>query len=163
MDQKFNTKDRMNFFGIKPSKSLGQNFLNDISVVQEIVYSANLTEEDIVVEVGPGLGVMTDLLAEQAGLVIAVEIGAGGTLGGRGDLLDRQVDAVGLVNADDLDLDLLSLLQMLRDLADIGISDLRDVHQTGATLRQRHERAKLSDTRNFSVQDRSNTKLHTDL
>ena len=74
MDQKFNTKDRMNFFGIKPSKSLGQNFLNDISVVQEIVYSAKLTEEDIVVEVGPGLGVMTDLLAEQAGLVIAVEI-----------------------------------------------------------------------------------------
>ena len=74
MDQKFNTKDRMNFFGIKPSKSLGQNFLNDISVVQEIVYSANLTEEDIVVEVGPGLGVMTDLLANEAGLVIAVEI-----------------------------------------------------------------------------------------
>ena len=96
-------------------------------------------------------------------VVIAVEIGAGGTLGGRGDLLDRQVNAVGLVNADDLDLDLLSLLQMLRDLADIGISDLRDVHQTGTTLRQRHESAKLSDTRNFSVQDRSNTKLHTDL
>ena len=74
MDQKFNTKDRMIFFGIKPSKSLGQNFLNDISVVQEIVYSANLTKEDIVVEVGPGLGVMTDLLANDAGLVIAVEI-----------------------------------------------------------------------------------------
>ena len=51
MDQKFNTKDRMNFFGIKPTKSLGQNFLNDISVVQEIVYSANITKEDIVVEV----------------------------------------------------------------------------------------------------------------
>ena len=97
------------------------------------------------------------------GVIIAVEIGAGGTLRGRGDLLDRQVDAVGLVNADDLDLDLLSLLQMLRDLIDIGISDLRDVHQTGATLRQRHERAKLGNTRNFSVQDRSNTKLHTDL
>ena len=74
MDQKFNTKDRMNFFGIKPTKSLGQNFLNDISVVQEIVYSANITKEDIVVEVGPGLGVMTDLLADEAGLVIAVEI-----------------------------------------------------------------------------------------
>lgn len=74
MDQKFNTKDRMNFFGIKPTKSLGQNFLNDISVVQEIVYSANVTKEDIVIEVGPGLGVMTDLLADAAGLVIAVEI-----------------------------------------------------------------------------------------
>lgn len=76
MEQNFNTKDRMNFFGIRPSKSLGQNFLNDISVVQEIVYSANITKEDIVVEVGPGLGVMTDLLAEDAGLVIAVEIDA---------------------------------------------------------------------------------------
>ncbi len=74
MDQRFNTKDRMNFFGIKPTKSLGQNFLNDISVVQEIVYSANVTKEDIVIEVGPGLGVMTDLLADAAGLVIAVEI-----------------------------------------------------------------------------------------
>lgn len=74
MDQKFNTKDRMNFFGIKPAKNFGQNFLNDISVVQEIVYSANVTKEDIVVEVGPGLGVMTDLLADEAGLVIAVEI-----------------------------------------------------------------------------------------
>lgn len=36
MKQTFNTRDRMKFFGIKPSKSLGQNFLNDIGVVQEI-------------------------------------------------------------------------------------------------------------------------------
>lgn len=72
--ERFNTKDRMNFYGIRPSKGLGQNFLNDFSVVQEIVYSAELTREDIVIEVGPGLGVMTGLMAEQAGLVIAVEI-----------------------------------------------------------------------------------------
>lgn len=74
MKQTFNTRDRMKFFGIKPSKSLGQNFLNDIGVVQEIVYCAGLTKEDLVIEVGPGLGVMTDLLAEAAGQVIAVEI-----------------------------------------------------------------------------------------
>lgn len=74
MEQKFNTRDRMNFFGIKPSKSLGQNFLNDAAIVQEIVYSADLSPEDLVIEVGPGLGAMTGLLAEQAGLVIAVEI-----------------------------------------------------------------------------------------
>lgn len=74
MDQRFNTKERMNFFGIKPSKSLGQNFLNDPGIVQEIVYCAGLTKEDLVIEVGPGLGVMTGLLAESAGLVLAVEI-----------------------------------------------------------------------------------------
>ncbi len=74
MEPTFNTRDRMKFFGIKPSKSLGQNFLNDIGVVQEIVYCAGLKKEDIVIVVGPGLGVMTDLLAEAAGQVIAVEI-----------------------------------------------------------------------------------------
>lgn len=77
MEQKFNTRERMDFFGIKPSKSLGQNFLNDLSVVQEIVYSAEVTKEDLVIEVGPGLGVMTEQLAEQAGHVIAVEIDRG--------------------------------------------------------------------------------------
>ncbi len=67
----------MHFFGIKPSKSLGQNFLNDFAVVQEIVYCAGLTKEDLVIEVGPGLGVMTGLLAEAAGRVLAVEIDRG--------------------------------------------------------------------------------------
>lgn len=74
MKQKFNTRDRMNFFGIKPTKSLGQNFLNDADVVQEIVYSADVTEEDLVIEVGPGLGIMTEQLAARAGQVLAVEI-----------------------------------------------------------------------------------------
>ena len=55
MKQTFNTRDRMKFFGIKPSKSLGQNFLNDIGVVQEIVYCAGLTKEDLVIEVGLSL------------------------------------------------------------------------------------------------------------
>lgn len=64
----------MDFFGVRPSKGLGQNFLNDFSVVQEIVYSAGLTKEDLVIEVGPGLGAMTGRLAESAGQVLAVEI-----------------------------------------------------------------------------------------
>jgi 16S rRNA (adenine1518-N6/adenine1519-N6)-dimethyltransferase len=59
---------------IRPKKSLGQNFLNDMRVVQDILCAAELSENDAVIEVGPGLGVMTEKLAEQAGLVAAVEI-----------------------------------------------------------------------------------------
>ena len=53
MDRRFHTRERMDFFGVRPSKGLGQNFLNDFSVVQEIVYSAGLTKEDFVIEVAP--------------------------------------------------------------------------------------------------------------
>lgn len=64
----------MERFGIRPNKNLGQNFLNDLSVVQEIVSVADVGPEDLVIEVGPGLGVMTEYLAQAAGKVVAVEI-----------------------------------------------------------------------------------------
>jgi 16S rRNA (adenine1518-N6/adenine1519-N6)-dimethyltransferase len=59
---------------IKPKKSLGQNFLRDESVVQKIITSANLTADDFIIEIGPGEGVLTEKLAEQAGKVLAIEI-----------------------------------------------------------------------------------------
>lgn len=58
----------------RPKKSLGQNFLNDQRVVQDIVLCADIEACDAVIEVGPGRGAMTGKLAERAGLVIAVEI-----------------------------------------------------------------------------------------
>jgi len=58
----------------RPKKSLGQNFLNDQKVVQDIVLCADLSPSDAVIEIGPGRGAMTGKLAERAGLVIAVEI-----------------------------------------------------------------------------------------
>jgi len=61
-------------FNIRPSKSLGQNFLVDREVLKTIVQSAELTGEDIVLEIGPGLGNLTAELAENAGRVVAVEI-----------------------------------------------------------------------------------------
>ena len=76
MGNYFNTGDILRAYEIKPTKSLGQNFLNDLGVVREIVSIAELTKEDAVIEIGPGLGVMTSMLAEEAGLVIAVEIDA---------------------------------------------------------------------------------------
>lgn len=70
----FNTRDKMKAFAIRPVKSLGQNFLTDCGVVEQIVDAAELTEEDLVIEIGPGLGIMTEAMAERAGFVVAVEI-----------------------------------------------------------------------------------------
>jgi len=55
-------------------KRYGQNFLVDASMVEKIVDAAELTKEDTVLEIGPGIGTMTQFLAERAGSVIAVEI-----------------------------------------------------------------------------------------
>lgn len=55
-------------------KKFGQNFLVDSHVVDKIIRSAQLTKEDAVLEIGPGIGNLTQHLAESAGRVIAVEI-----------------------------------------------------------------------------------------
>jgi 16S rRNA (adenine1518-N6/adenine1519-N6)-dimethyltransferase len=61
-------------FDIQPRKSLGQNFLADQRALERIVEAAELGPEDIALEIGPGLGTLTRLLAERAGRVIAVEL-----------------------------------------------------------------------------------------
>ena len=60
-------------FSIKPSKKLGQNFLVDDNLLDFIVRTADIHENDKVIEVGPGLGVLTKKLVESAKEVIAVE------------------------------------------------------------------------------------------
>ena len=60
--------------GFKAKKSLGQNFLKDAQVIERIAEAAGCGEEDTVVEIGPGLGALTDALSERAGRVIAVEL-----------------------------------------------------------------------------------------
>lgn len=61
-------------FNIRPTKSLGQNFLVDQGILKSIVQAAELTKEEFVLEIGPGLGNLTAELAENAGKVAAVEI-----------------------------------------------------------------------------------------
>jgi len=61
-------------FDFKTKKSLGQNFLEDQFTIDEIARLSMASKDDIVVEIGPGLGVLTDALAERAGKVIAVEL-----------------------------------------------------------------------------------------
>ncbi|WP_258361034.1 16S rRNA (adenine(1518)-N(6)/adenine(1519)-N(6))-dimethyltransferase RsmA [Moorella sulfitireducens (nom. illeg.)] len=60
--------------GLVPRKSRGQNFLVDSNIVRKIAVAAGLGPDDIVIEIGPGLGALTQELLKQAGMVIAVEI-----------------------------------------------------------------------------------------
>jgi 16S rRNA (adenine1518-N6/adenine1519-N6)-dimethyltransferase len=62
--------------GLRPKNKLGQNFLIDLNLVDFIVKQAELTREDMVLEVGTGTGSLTAALADQAGAVLSVEIDA---------------------------------------------------------------------------------------
>ena len=68
------TKCIMKKYGITANKSLGQNFLINEEVVNNIVKSSEITKEDLVIEIGPGLGTLTEELLENAGKVIAIEL-----------------------------------------------------------------------------------------
>ncbi len=59
--------------GGKPSKKLGQNFLIEPKVIEKIIAAANISKQDTVLEIGPGIGTLTTALAEKAGKVIAIE------------------------------------------------------------------------------------------
>lgn len=61
-------------FGFRFSRSLGQNFLIDENMLNKIIEAAELKEDDVVLEVGPGLGTMTKKLASRAAKVVSVEI-----------------------------------------------------------------------------------------
>jgi len=70
---KSEVKKMLKKHNLRPSKRLGQNFLVDKGVVRKIIEAADLQPDDIVLEIGPGLGVLTRELAKKAKKVIAVE------------------------------------------------------------------------------------------
>lgn len=65
---------RLRELGLTPSKALGQNFLHDHAIVRRIADSAGIGPDDTVLEIGPGLGILTDELAARALRVVAVEL-----------------------------------------------------------------------------------------
>ena len=68
------TKFLMKKYKIKANKNLGQNFLINSEVVENIVNSSEITKEDMVIEIGPGLGTLTKYLLDKAGKVLCVEL-----------------------------------------------------------------------------------------
>lgn len=70
-------KKLLDEMALRPKKGLGQNFLVSEGALQKIVAASELTSADVVLEIGPGLGALTRLLAAGAGQVVAVELDVG--------------------------------------------------------------------------------------
>ena len=68
------TKKLLSSYDLRARKGLGQNFLIDGGILKKLAAAAELTSSDTVIEVGPGLGVLTEALVEKAGKVIAIEL-----------------------------------------------------------------------------------------
>lgn len=66
-------KNLLRTYGVTPSKSLGQNFLIDKNILNKIVKAANPLKNDVILEIGPGIGNLTQKIASKAKKVIAVE------------------------------------------------------------------------------------------
>lgn len=68
------TKAILNRYRLVAKKSLGQNFLSDLNILRNIVSAAEVTTDDNVIEIGPGIGALTEQLARRARKVVAFEI-----------------------------------------------------------------------------------------
>lgn len=68
------TREILKKYGFAFKKSLGQNFLVDPNVLNRITEAAGLTKETAAIEIGPGIGALTEHLARKAGKVVAFEI-----------------------------------------------------------------------------------------
>lgn len=102
-------KDLLSSHGFRFSKSLGQNFLIDGNIVRNIVKKAEITKEDYVLEIGPGIGTLTEELAINAKKVIAVEIDKKLL-----PILDQsleQYDNIEIIHGDILDIDIDKLIE----------------------------------------------------
>lgn len=72
--QDIKTAELVKKYNFKFTKSLGQNFLVDESVTKDIVLGAEVTDEDLVIEIGPGVGTLTEQLLNKAKRVVAIEL-----------------------------------------------------------------------------------------
>ncbi len=101
-----NIKER---YGFQLSKSLGQNFLTDKNIIDRIIEATEITAEDLVIEIGPGIGVITAEAAARAKKVVAVEIDRN-LIPILNDTL-ADFDNVEIINADVLKTDLNGIIE----------------------------------------------------
>lgn len=99
------TIEILNKYNFNFQKKFGQNFLIDTHVLSKIVAAAEITKEDTVLEIGPGIGTLTQYLCENAGQVIAVEIDKNLIPILKNDTL-KDYDNITIINDDILNLDI---------------------------------------------------------
>lgn len=108
------TRFILNKYNIRANKSLGQNFLISEEVVNTIVDCSEISEEDLIIEIGPGLGTLTKYLLERAGKVICIELDTKMV-----KILEERFklyDNFCILNQDVLKVDLNSLIKQEKDM-----------------------------------------------
>ena len=110
------TKRLINKHNFRIKKKLGQNFIVDPNIIEGIADRAELSERDIVVEIGPGMGSLTQKLTERAGQVLAVELDS--TLIPILEETFRDCDNLTIINGDALKVDYNRLLAPLYERGD---------------------------------------------
>ena len=111
------TRFIMKKYNIKANKSLGQNFLISEDVVDKIVGASEIKKEDLVIEIGPGLGTLTKFLLDRAGKVICIELDNKMI-----EILEdrfKLYDNFELINQDVLKVDLKKLIQNEKETGNI--------------------------------------------
>ena len=109
-----NTIEILNKYHFMFQKKFGQNFLIDTHVLDKIIRSAEITKEDLVLEIGPGIGTMTQYLCENAREVIAVEIDKNLIPILQNDTL-AMYDNISIINEDILKVDIAKLVEERND------------------------------------------------
>lgn len=109
--------------GVRPAKSLGQNFLIDEDIIEAIVEGSGVTEDSLVIEIGPGTGALTLPLAERAGHLVAVELDERMLEGLR--VKTFSLGNVEIIHDDILKVDIAGLIA--RELEEYGLRDVRIV------------------------------------
>ncbi len=113
------TKEILKKYGFTFSKSLGQNFLVDGNIVRKICEEGNITKEDNVLEIGPGIGTLTEELSLRAKKVVAIEIDRGLL-----PILDntlKNYSNIEIVQGDVLEVDLKRIIEEKFDTGDIKV------------------------------------------
>ncbi len=107
------TKYLMSKYKVKANKNLGQNFLIDEQAIKDIVDGANIDSDDLVIEIGPGLGTLTSFLLEKAKKVICIELDKKMIK----ILNDRFIayNNIELINADVLQIDLKEIIKQEKE------------------------------------------------
>lgn len=94
----------LNKLGVSPDRRLGQNFLIDNNIIKKIITKSELLKDDIILEIGPGLGALTEKLVEKVKKVYAIEIDP--RLCSYLEKKFLEYDNIDIINADILNLDL---------------------------------------------------------
>ena len=101
-------------YNVKPSKKLGQSFLKSKTVANNMVIAANISRKDKVLEIGGGLGILTEAIAREAGQVYVIEITPG--LSRALHDLFREHDNVSIIEGDALSLNLPEVTKVVSNL-----------------------------------------------